>query len=176
MTYMEFGSLEEMLAYQAEAEKRANEMVVEEQRAISPGDYWCRPVPEMGLFEFGRVATEAEVLGLYSEDEEESPEEYWARLQGENRERGYRFSKAYSLLAPEGEWGDTHVLNMWPISEEDFHKAASANWDVVRGLGQEWVEGIMKAAQEAKRRQRKASSIEEPMGLRLVETEEEDDA
>jgi hypothetical protein len=169
MTAMGFGSMEEMLAYMEDQERRANKLVVEEQWAIKEGDHWCRPVPEMGIFEFGIVLTMEE--SLQGEDEEDL-DFIRANIQ-ERNERGYRFSRAYSVMEPQGMLGDTHVLNMWPIKPEEFEAAKAGDWDVLNalGLGAEWIQRIMTEAQQAKRRQRKAGSLDGEIVMEVVEDE-----
>lgn len=46
----------------------------------------------------------------------------------ERRLRGYLFGEAYSAPFPEGELGDTHVANAWPISEAAFEEARATGW------------------------------------------------
>lgn len=60
---------------------------------------------------------------------------YSIRATAESRVRGYLFGEAWSAPFPEGELGDTHVANAWPISREAFEEARAAGWRAVHVEG-----------------------------------------
>lgn len=154
--FKSFDSMEEMLEFMAEAEDAANQMLLDEQRGISYGDYWCRPVPEQGIFVFGRVMTEEEA---YDGEDKES-----IAMLRDSYSRGYRFGTAYSILGPDGELGSTHVANMWPITEEDFNNMAANRWMPTS----RFVERIFSEANDAARAQGKMTSTREPVQMEVV--------
>ena len=43
-------------------------------------------------------------------------------------DNGFRFGRAYSVVEPEGELGDTHVCDMVPITEEEFNQSKGLHW------------------------------------------------
>lgn len=53
----------------------------------------------------------------------------------ERRVRGYLFGEAWSAPFPEGELGDTHVANAWPITREAFEEGRAAGWRCVDVVG-----------------------------------------
>ncbi len=147
-----FGSLEEMQAYMAGAEKAANEGLRPEQIALRDAIdtvWWIRPYPEMSIMIFGetfgpakQLANELEYIkdGLAapegSEERVEAEREaaYYRQEMPERRARGYLSGRAYSVIEPRGEIGDTHVANAWPISREAFEQARELDWNVRRVL------------------------------------------
>lgn len=154
--FQSFDSMEEMLEFMAKAEAEANQMLLDEQRGIGYGDYWCRPVPEQGVFVFGRVMPEEEAY-----DGEDAGSIAMLR---DSYSRGYRFGTAYSILGPEGELGSTHIANMWPITEEDFNDAAAQRWRPTS----RFVERIFTEANDAARAQGKMPSTKAPVRMEVV--------
>lgn len=159
MHVQEFDSFEEAMAAMRKAEDAANASALEEQKAITYGDHWCRPVPEYGIFEFGRVATEEE---SYKDEEPET-----VAMLRDSHERGYRYGMAYSVLGPDGELGSTHVANMWPITEAEFLRAKEDGWQVTADL----VEKVMQEHIAARIKQGKGSSVDEPAQMEVVDEE-----
>ena len=45
-------------------------------------------------------------------------------------QRGRRYARNYSVLAPDGEPGSVHVCTMAPITAEQFEVAKAAGWDL----------------------------------------------
>lgn len=159
MHIQSFESFEEAQQAMREAEERANAQVFDRQRSIGYGDYWCRPVPEYGVFVFGYV---------WPQDKAEKGEaRSTVTSLRDSFERGYRFGDAYSVMEPEGELGTTHVANMWPISEEDFIENKAHNWQPTI----EFVERIFREANEAKRQQN-PSSLDDEASFEVVEEDD----
>lgn len=142
-----FDSLEAMYARMAEQEAAANAALSPDQGAMrdAVGEtvYWMRPYE--GMFIFGECpslaaatvkersyypildgARTAENAEEY--DEAASEFEYSSTNLAERRSRGYLFGTAYSVIEPDGELGDTHVANAWPISKEAFEQAREVAW------------------------------------------------
>lgn len=113
-----FDSVEEMLAEQAERERQANASVVDKQREVTWGSYFCQPLSG-GLWVFGRVLSEQEI------EEEEGPDEI--RILQDAYARGYRFSFCSSVIE-EGEYGSKHIAAIWPIPEDDYNRAKQSGW------------------------------------------------
>lgn len=158
MTHVQgFDSFEDAMQAMRDAEERANALTLPQQREIGYGDFWCRPVPEWGIFIFGRVSTLDELRKGEDAETIVALEERFTR--------GYRFGKAYSTIEPEGEWGDTHVANMWPITEAEFEEAKGHGWTPTEAF----VKKVFSEAQAAKRAARMESSMDDPGESRVVE-------
>lgn len=130
--FIEFGSLDEMFAAQAEAEKVANDNVLPKQREITWGTYWMRPTDD-GIIIWGYVMTLDEVIQeeieySYPDEPEVDPTAIRSHFT-ERYERGYRYGRAHSLWCPEGELGDSHISVLWPITKEDFELAKTSGWN-----------------------------------------------
>lgn len=125
-----YDSFEEMHADLAQAEAEANGRVLPEQAAIADGTYWFRVVDEGGpIAIFGKVADEAEYRkGLEGYDEEEIQADLAHHR--ESRERGYVYGPCYSIICPGGEWGSTHVSEIWPLSADRMALAKAAGWTI----------------------------------------------
>lgn len=131
MEIIEFDNLDDMLAYQARLEEAAQQAILPSQRAMKPGDFWMRPVDEMGIFVFGRWHTPDEVYEAEREAGAPEAEAQQARAhEAERAARGYMFGTAYSPIEPEGELGSTHVSLVWPISEGEFLNAQDHFWEL----------------------------------------------
>lgn len=119
MSVQGFDSLDEMLAYMAEQEARANAAVRPRQlAALGWGKYGLRMAEEMPIW------TE-----IYTQDEAaegEDPETMRDLLA--SYDRGYRYGKHYSTVEPTGEIGSVHIATMWPISKDDFNVAQEIGW------------------------------------------------
>jgi hypothetical protein len=130
MSFMQFDNFEQMAKWMDDRTKEANLGLAPEQVAISYGHTWARfDQLDTGIgIVFGRIFTEAEYLAGELDDEVETPSETLARIR-ENHDRGYMYGIAYSMVEPDGEYGDTHRANMWPIDGDLFAAAAEAGWD-----------------------------------------------
>jgi hypothetical protein len=134
MNVREFDSFEELMEAVQKDMKAANEAVSPEQENMQEGDHFIRldhPFPIFGKiinpFQFYDDLRKSGKM-----DEEMEMEEKFER---ENRSRPdlkhVRFSMCYSVMCPEGEMGDTHIVNMHiKITEEQFNKAKEANWTI----------------------------------------------
>lgn len=128
-----FNSFEEMQEFMRKQTEGANERLAEEQKTITWGSHWVRFLDLDGslLLICGYVDTLEEYLQKERDagaDEEEV--EYAKATLPENHARGYMSGTAYSVIEPEGELGDTHRYNAWPISKELFEKVREAGWQL----------------------------------------------
>lgn len=123
-----FGSMDEMLDYMDRQEKEANERAHPVQRAIHYGDHVLRH--HEGFMVFGWLPEKDEVM--------KGEDRATQKMLGANFERGYRYGKWFSELCPEGEWGDSHVSNLWPIRAEEFKDARDTFWDTRRIVNSQW--------------------------------------
>lgn len=159
MHVQSFDSWEEAQAAMRKAEEAANASLVEEQRRITWGDYWCRPVPDLGIFVFGQVMP----LELVMQEEMAAgsdPEElaYTEASLREKHERGYMFGNAYSVMEPRGELGDTHRANMWPITEEEFEEVKQHGWQPTR----DFIRKVLSEGRAAQQREHPNSLNDDP--------------
>ena len=132
-SYRKFDSIEEMFDYIEKQTQRANASLTAEQKAITWGSHWVRFLPSEQLIIFGRVFTLAEIeQGERSAGASTEELEYTLNSCRANHDRGYLFGRAYSVAEPDGELGDTHRANMWPITEQQFDEARQAAWNPSR--------------------------------------------
>lgn len=134
MSFMTFDSDEEMQGFLAASEEAANQRVAPQQRAIGEGDYWVRfyrVVDRLIIFgqvhHLTRVWHEEVRLGAT-----EAEADYVVRHAKDRRARGYVFGTCYSIIEPEGELGDTHVSEVWPITAHLFDAAKAVRWNIDR--------------------------------------------
>jgi hypothetical protein len=122
MTHIEsFDNMDEMAAFMAAAEDTANAHLTPGQIALRDDmghtRYWVRAIPDWDLVVYGRAETTGYLaacgVGFDTTD---------------NRERGYLTGTGYSVAEPSGEYGDTHVADVIPISERVFLLAKSLGW------------------------------------------------
>jgi hypothetical protein len=123
-----YGSMDEAFAAMNEAEAAANE-------ALTPGQirlrddvenvrYWVRILTEYGLVIFGKVLPNADLKS----DEDEGFDV------DANRARGYLTGNAFSAWEPTGEYGDTHVSQVIPITPTEFVMAERLGWPTMDAL------------------------------------------
>lgn len=130
MHFQSFDNLDDMFAAMAKATEEANSALSDTQRAITYGSCWVRFAVDLGIIIFGKVATLEEITEserLSGSDDAELAATL-LMLQ-ENHMRGYMFGTAYSIWEPQGELGDTHRANMWPITEPQFEMARAVDWN-----------------------------------------------
>jgi hypothetical protein len=131
---MEFGDFDQALQWMQERTEEANGQLAPEQQALTWGATWVRFYDELVIF--GRILSREEMIEAESQvDDYEDPEEAKAEAAEtvarllDSHERGYMFGKAYSVIEPDGEYGDTHRADMWPISEACFEDAQAERWE-----------------------------------------------
>jgi hypothetical protein len=126
ITMLGFESAEEMTAYMAEREADAIAGSLDEQWAISWGARVLRIVDELWIF--GHIYTHQEYSDL--EPGTEMDDEMIAELVQlqESHDLGYRYGRWYSEVVPDGEYGSSHVINLWEITLADFEEARANDW------------------------------------------------
>ena len=129
MYFKQFDSFGDAVDFMRKATDAANETLAVEQRAVTWGSYWIRFVPEDQLMVFGHVYTKHELLeGEYKAGSDLPELRETLQAMVANHDRGYMFGPAYSVIEPEGELGDTHRANLWPITRSQFLEAQSVGW------------------------------------------------
>lgn len=175
-----FDSMDEMLKFQEEQERLANERTLPSQSAIEDGGYWMRPVPEMGIVEFGRASTTEELDGFAADEAESGDFETEAARRAyqrivrkgmrNSRERGYLFGRAYSVMDQDGVLGSTHVSAIWPTTEEIFERAKAVKFNVA--ADNNLLEALQRTMDEhanEKALAGKASSVDAPAQFEVVD-------
>jgi hypothetical protein len=130
MSFMAFDSFDEMSKWMDDRTSEANIGLAPEQQQITYGDCWARfdHLDTVGML-FGQVMTKAEWLA--SELAEGAPEgeaNYSLARVEASHQRGYMHGLVYSPVEPDGEYGDTHRANIWPIEERLFLAASIVEW------------------------------------------------
>lgn len=127
MTFQSFDSTEEMFASIRRGILTAKDRATPEQNAITYGDYWMRIWEDFLIFGYIDQPEDLDAAErLLGASEDELAWEHETSSQAYNN--GFRFGKAYSVIVPEGELGDTHVSEMTKITKEEFEEAKSLNW------------------------------------------------
>lgn len=139
--HYEYGSVAEAYAHMRLMEEQANERVVEEQRQITWGSHFLRVLYTSPVVIFGHVWPEDDILlGEQRAGASLEEAETTLRTLRASHERGYRFGRCYSIVEPEGELGDTHISDCWPITEEEFLQAQNFRWETRKILAQhDWL-------------------------------------
>jgi hypothetical protein len=134
-----FDNFEEMQKRMEEQLERAKSWIRPRQAAITYGDYWMRVWDAYGdrILICGYIHTldevESEERRIMEEDDESREEieaemAYERQVMSNSYANGFRFGRAYSVIEPSGELGDTHVSQMIPITKEEFEECKSLNW------------------------------------------------
>jgi len=138
-----FRSSDEVLTYLEEQEALAQEAMkhlAQPQLDIGYGAYVLRVLAygdNESLAIFGYIYTEDEVRELeinagagLNNGELES---IMSNLR-DSYARGYRYGTYHSMVVPQGEPGDAHLMSLWPITELDFEEARSNDWELSEHL------------------------------------------
>lgn len=140
-----FDSTEEMLEYMDSKESEVAEQMkdlLEPQKGIGYGSYALRVIPyddDTSLAIFGYIYTEDEIreqeieAGASTEDGEL---EFILAGMADAHERGYRYGTWHSVVLPDGEPGDAHLVTLWPITEADYHTALDLGWEMPTHLAE----------------------------------------
>jgi hypothetical protein len=94
------------------------------QRAITYGTFWARFDRDVPMF--GKVATEAEAVPT---GHPAMAREFQLRTLRERHERGFMYGWYYSVDLLDGERGDVHRSNIWPIPAIMFSAMRKVDWD-----------------------------------------------
>lgn len=136
-----FDNFDDMMNAISKGVESAKARMTPEQEAITYGDYWMRVWEGIPIFGYiiPRDELEASERELGATDEEI---EYENDVLDASYANGFRFGRAYSVMEPDGELGDTHVIDMIPITKEQFEEAKSLGWG--EGLDNiEWYHNII---------------------------------
>lgn len=131
MSHVEsFDNMDEAAAYMAAHEDMANAQLSPGQIALRDDTghtrHWARAIPDWDLVIYG----EAESIDtLRANGVEFDPVD--------NRERGYLTGTAYSAHEPTGEYGDTHVFDVIPITARVYRLAETLGWPTYSMLHEE---------------------------------------
>jgi len=112
-----FETMEEMVAYQLNAEHEANQHCLDEQKAIPWGGYVLRVEDDLSIF--GRLYTKEEYMEDGSVDSSNADTFF---------NRNFRYGQFFSVVVPTGEYGSAHVVELWPITKSDFDEAQERAW------------------------------------------------
>ena len=131
-----FNTLDEMMASLQRNEAAAMARLTPLQRVLLPlrEFYWMRPAPQYECVIFGYYNLDDMIAlekSLTPEDEMDWHPGWVVSTTDKNLVRGYKSGRAYSVIEPDGELGDTHVSTMWPITKESFEQAKAMRWDVL---------------------------------------------
>lgn len=125
--FIDFKNWEDMQDRARKAEAMANKTVTDKQREVVYGSYWIKAT-DSGVIEYGCVIPQQSAEGMQTAESVRALRDMYAR--------GYRYSHAYSSLNPQGEYGDTHLAMLWPITKEEFENAlkvgfkpTNADWE-----------------------------------------------
>lgn len=131
MPVYSFDNLDDLFAAISKGTEDAKSRATPEQNAITYGDYWMRNW-DSGyeiIQIFGYIMTRPEIYNSPAYDDVPIEEIEWEMKSAEeNYNNGYRFGRAYSIVEPKGELGDTHVSEMTKITKEQFELAKENNW------------------------------------------------
>lgn len=130
MMFIGFNSTKKMLEWVASRKQDANAMLAPAQQEITWGSFWARFDQLPAFVEWGYVMNEAENLAdlLATNEPGGDPQEMLSALR-KRHDEGFMFGKAYSLMSPSGEYGETHRSNMWPVESHLFAAAQQSGWD-----------------------------------------------
>lgn len=139
-----FDNLDEMTAYMAAQEDMANGQLSPGQIAlrddVETTRYWVRAIPDWDLVIYGKADTVADVRASGVDFDPV-----------DNRERGYLTGTAYSASEPEGEYGDTHVFDVIPITDMVFRLAQGLGWPTYSMLHEREMVPLARALAESER-------------------------
>lgn len=122
-----FNTLDEMERAIREGHEAAEAMVGPEAEQFVPGTFYARIAPEHGAIIYGEILDPVEEERKAGSDEEEV--EYQRQLRAEPHMKNYRFTRSYSILCPDGELGDVHVVRMnFFLTGEEFNRAREQRW------------------------------------------------
>lgn len=129
MSFIEFSSAEDMFNWMAQRTDEANAGLAPEQTRVGYSDTWIRfdHLDQFGVI-CGRVATLEEAVPPQGPDDAPGEAEAERARAVENHERGYLTGMAYSQVEPDGEWGDTHRANLWPLEPDLFEALRAVGW------------------------------------------------
>jgi hypothetical protein len=129
MTVQFFDNDEDMYAAIKRGIDAAQARATSKQTQITYGDYWMRRWEDFLIFGYiyHREEMDAAEVKLGASQEEL---EYEHEMYDNSYKNGFRFGRAYSVIEPDGELGDTHVSEMTKITKEEFEAAKTLGWNL----------------------------------------------
>lgn len=129
---LSFDSYDEMRAFLRRANEAADQQLHPLQVMIGQGNHWVRfhDLPN-GMVEFGYVLTKQEV---YDCEVEAGANMVEANSSADGAllllARNYMYGRAWSRLNPDGEYGVTHKVSVWPIERTVVEDAKAVNFNI----------------------------------------------
>jgi hypothetical protein len=132
-----FDDIDDLFAAVDQGVQKAMANTLPRQNEITYGDYWMRVWEDIAIFGYisTREELDAEEIRLGATEEELAWEH---ESMDYSYGRGFRFGRAYSVIEPRGELGDTHVSVMVPITKEEFEQARAVDWQLEEIMKQDW--------------------------------------
>jgi hypothetical protein len=132
-----FDDVDEMFEAIGKGVDAAKARATPKQNAITYGDYWVRVWEDILIA--GHITPQEELWATEAElgASEEELEWEMASMKA-NYDNGFRFGRAYSVIEPNGELGDTHVSEMVPITEEEFKQLKGLHWIFEEAMKLPW--------------------------------------
>lgn len=132
MSVLSFESFDDMQRFLAQASEQARQNLHPEQRTITYGSTWVQfaDVARRHVV-FGKVCTLAEVkeLEIAAGANLVAANEAVDQTQIDAA-RGLMYGHAADVFNPRGEYGMTHLANMWPIDLDVYRLAYSHRWRI----------------------------------------------
>lgn len=142
MTVKTYDNVEELLADIAKARQAADAAdaaVGPESAQFKEGGHYARFHPS-GLIVYGEIRDP--IQEDIDDGADEAEVEYQRRLWARPDMKYYLYTKSYSKVVPEGEYGNVHVSAMdVPLTKEEFELAKELEWPTEVG---EFFEKILK--------------------------------
>lgn len=126
-----YSNAQEMFDAMATRELAAALEVVDKQREVTWGSYFFKPVTTSTetIYVFAKCDTLDDIVqGEVNAGADSDEIDYYKRHYTDMHQRNYRRGWHYSVVVPDGEYGDSHLVSIWPITEADFEEAKSLGW------------------------------------------------
>ncbi len=130
MSIHTFDSLEDLFKKMAADREAADSKVQPWQEKVEPGQYCISVNTGFGVVIYSEVRDPIQAEIDAGADEAEV--EYARKMRNEPTMKHYRFTKSYSQMCTQGEFGDIHVSTiMGFITKEAFENAKKLGWPSV---------------------------------------------
>jgi len=114
-TITSFTNVEDMLEHIGKQRQNADQRVADWQATIKTGDCFLRYERSLGVVIYGYI--------------EEIKDEEDKQLYKEPHMKYFRPTRCFSIMCPEGKYGDVHVSSIdMIVSKETFEKAKNNDW------------------------------------------------
>lgn len=134
MTVESFGSFDEAMRVINERVAAAKQRITERQWKLADGkEHWFVKLWQMGpevIVIVGHIPDldehRRDLIEQYGDDEETA---YEVRAMREKFVDGFVFTRSYSYIEPDGEYGDQHISTLAEISKEVFERVVAAGFN-----------------------------------------------